>query len=220
MLHALLGSDQGPLNVLCLGAHCDDIEIGCGGTLLTLLSGHRAVHLTWIVFASNEARRDEAMASADLFSEQAASIELRIHEFRDGFLPTEQARVKETFEEIRRETAAPDLIFTHYRHDLHQDHRLINELTWNTYRNHLILEYEIPKWDGDLGQPAVFVPLSRETGMDKIHKLHQAYASQASKAWFSEDLFWSLMRIRGMECNAESTIAEAFYCRKLRLELR
>lgn len=215
MLQALFGPPGSPLNVLCLGAHCDDIEIGCGGTLLSLLKSSRPVTVTWVVFASNALRRGEAKMGAELFTDGAHATDVRIHDFRDGFLPTEHVRLKETFEALKQELAPPDLIFTHYRHDLHQDHRLVSELTWNTFRNHLILEYEIPKWDGDLGQPNLFVPLSREFGEQKIEHLHSAYPSQSAKAWFSKDLFWSLMRIRGMECNAPAAIAEGFYSRKL-----
>lgn len=215
MLETVLGGSGAPLNVLCLGAHCDDIEIGCGGTLLRMLSTQRQITITWVVFSSDDRRQKEAESGADLFCEGARRLDLEIHSFRDGFLPTEPVNLKETFESLKSRIEAPDLIFTHYRNDLHQDHRAVSDLTWNTFRNHLILEYEIPKWDGDLGQPNVFVPLSRAQGDEKILRLHEAYASQSSKAWFSNDLFWSLMRIRGMECNAGETIAEAFYCRKL-----
>nr|WP_297403600.1 PIG-L deacetylase family protein [uncultured Marinobacter sp.] len=215
MLSALLEQTERPLNVLCLGAHSDDIEIGCGGTLLWLLASGRTINLTWVVFASNDVRRQEAETGAALFTGNAAQVDLRIHDFRDGFLPTEAIRLKETFETLKTEIDNPDLIFTHYREDLHQDHRKVAELTWNTFRNHLILEYEIPKWDGDFGSPNGFVPLTRDLGLMKIRYLQQAYNSQQTKRWFTDDLFWSVMRIRGMECNARETIAEAFYCRKL-----
>lgn len=219
MLRSVLGEAQSPLHILCLGAHCDDIEIGCGGTLLQILRERTNVHLTWVVFASNPARRQEAETGARLFSEGADSVELRIHDFRDGFLPTEPERLKETFEHLKHDIPQPDVIFTHYRQDLHQDHRAVSDLTWNTFRNQMILEYEIPKWDGDMGQPNVFFPISRTTGEAKIRFLHEAYTSQAEKAWFSQDLFWSLMRIRGMEANAPESIAEAFYARKMVLSV-
>ncbi|MCD1647056.1 PIG-L family deacetylase [Marinobacter adhaerens] len=215
MLQTLLNPEQTPLRVLCLGAHCDDIEIGCGGSLLALLEGRNDIEITWVVFASNDERREEAKAGAALFCEGAGSIDVRILDFRDGFLPTESVRLKETFETIKVSIPSPDLIFTHYRKDLHQDHRAVSDLTWNTFRNNLILEYEIPKWDGDIGQPNLFVPLAKRNGDKKIRHLQQAYRSQAEKPWFSHDLFWSLMRIRGMECNADETIAEAFYSRKM-----
>lgn len=215
MLNTAIGHDQTPLNVLCLGAHCDDIEIGCGGTLLHILANRPDVNLTWVVFASTPSRRQETETGAALFSRGARSVDLKVHDFRDGFLPTEPVRLKEVFESLKTDVANPDLIFTHYRHDLHQDHRAVSDLTWNTFRNHLILEYEIPKWDGDMGQPNLFFPISRETGESKIRFLHEAYVTQSEKAWFSKDLFWSLMRIRGMESNAPDNIAEAFYSRKL-----
>ncbi len=219
MLSTLLPDNGKPLKVLCLGAHCDDIEIGCGGTLLSLLARPRPVSLTWVVFASDAARAREAETGAELFAGNAASMDLRIHDFRDGFLPTEAVRLKETFEALKQSIQQPDLIFTHYRGDLHQDHRSVSELTWNTFRNHLILEYEIPKWDGDLSSPNGYVPLSRDIGELKIRHLQQAYNTQQSKRWFTDDLFWSLMRIRGMECHSDSNIAEGFYIRKLALAL-
>ncbi|WP_449287130.1 PIG-L deacetylase family protein [Marinobacter sp. PE14] len=215
MLQTLLNPEQSPFRVLCLGAHCDDIEIGCGGSLLALLEGRNDIEITWVVFASNDERREEAKAGAELFCEGADSLDVRILDFRDGFLPAEPVRLKETFESIKASIPSPDLIFTHYRKDLHQDHRAVSDLTWNTFRNNLILEYEIPKWDGDIGQPNLFVPLAKHNGDKKIRHLQQAYPSQAEKPWFSHDLFWSLMRIRGMECNADETIAEAFYSRKM-----
>ena len=205
-------------HILCLGAHCDDIEIGCGGTLLTWLEQNPALTVTWVVFASNELRKAEATLGAQRFCQHAARLDLRVFDFRDGFLPYHGAEVKEHFEAIKRDIK-PDLILTHYRHDLHQDHRLINELTWNTFRNHLILEYEIPKWDGDVGIPNVFVAVSEETGKRKVGLLNEVYPSQQGRNWFTEDLFLSLMRIRGMECNSPSRLAEAFHVRKLMLSV-
>lgn len=183
--------------------------------MLALLEGRNDIEITWVVFASNDERREEAKAGAALFCGGADSLDVRILDFRDGFLPTEPVRLKETIETIKASIPSPDLIFTHYRKDLHQDHRAVSELTWNTFRNNLILEYEIPKWDGDIGQPNLFVPLLKQNGEKKIRHLQQAYRSQAEKPWFSHDLFWSLMRIRGMECNASDQIAEAFYSRKM-----
>ena len=202
------------ISLLVFGAHCDDIEIGCGGTLLNLLKQKSEVDVTWVVFSSNDKRALEATEGARLFSESANSLNLKIYDFRDGFLPYQGEKVKELFELIKKEIT-PDLIFTHYRNDLHQDHRFVSELTWNTFRNHLILEYEIPKWDGDLGVPNTFVHLDKETCDAKIKYLQQAYNSQLKKAWFTDDLFWSLMRIRGMESNSPSRFAEAFYSRKI-----
>ena len=208
-----------PLHILCLGAHCDDIEIGCGGTILSLIQKHVNIKITWVVFSSTPSRKLEAEKGAQLFTEGAKDIDLHIFEFRDGFLPYEGEAVKEAFEQIKQEISPPDIIFTHYRHDLHQDHRQVSELTWNTWRNHTIFEYEIPKWDGDMGRPNSFVHLDQKTGKKKLALLQEAYNTQQSKAWFTDDLFWSLMRIRGMESNSPSTISEAFHARKTVLDL-
>ena len=206
------------INVLVLGAHCDDIEIGCGGTLLSIMSHDVEVNITWVVFTSNEKRAAEAVTGAGLFAKHANNLDLRIYDFRDGFLPYNGEQLKERFEELKKDID-PDLVFTHYRHDLHQDHRIVSELTWNTFRNHFILEYEIPKWDGDIGTPSCFVHLEEKTAKQKIKYLQQAYNSQQTKAWFTDDLFWSMMRIRGMESNSPSRVAEAFYSRKSVLTL-
>jgi len=201
-------------HVLCLGAHCDDLEIGCGGTVLALAGSPNPPAFTWVVFSSDAAREAEARSSAERFLRGAPSAQIIIKKFRDGFLPYDGAAVKEAFEELKG-AGSPDLVVTHYRHDLHQDHRLISELTWNTYRDQLILEYEIPKYDGDLGAPNVFVPLDDPLCRRKIEMILAGFPSQAGKRWFSEDLFRSLLRLRGMESNAPSGHAEAFYCRKL-----
>ena len=203
-----------PLNVLCLGAHCDDIEIGCGGTLLTLLSQQHDVNVYWQVFSSTPSREEEAVAGANRFCAAANRLEIDILDFRDGYLPYEGSAVKEAIEKTKQHFE-PDLIFTHYRYDLHQDHKKVSELTWNTFRNHMILEYEIPKWDGDMGAPNVFVAIERETADEKIAALQSIYNSQKNKSWFTDDLFHSIMRLRGMESNSHSTLAEAFYARKL-----
>lgn len=200
--------------VLCLGAHCDDLEIGCGGTVLTLTGSAEPPAFTWVVFASDATREAEALRSAERFLAGARTASIIIKKFRDGFLPYEGGLVKEAFEEIKG-TVSPDLILTHYRQDLHQDHRLISELTWNTFRDHLILEYEIPKYDGDLGMPNFFVPLDEAVYRRKLAGILTGFPSQRAKRWFSEDVFRSLLRLRGMECNAASAYAEAFYCRKL-----
>lgn len=209
---------EGLSHILCLGAHCDDLEIGCGGTLLSIIEQNPSVAITWVVFTSNDKRKKEAELGAELFTQGAKSVDMHILDYRDGFLPYTNGSVKETFESLKRDIENPDLVFTHYRNDLHQDHRLVSELTWNTFRNHPILEYEIPKWDGDMGQPNTFVSLTESQGKRKIENLQAAYNTQQSKKWFTDDLFWSLMRIRGMECNSPSNIAEAFYTRKLSLD--
>jgi len=203
-----------PLDILCLGAHCDDIEIGCGGTLLQLLNSYDNVTCNWVIFCSNEERAAEARAAGGLFQEKAINKKIVIHRFRDGFLPWLGYEVKDVFENLKNEFT-PNIIFTHYRDDFHQDHRLISELTWNTFRNHLILEYEIPKYDGDLGKPNVFMPINEIICQKKVDIVTSCYSSQGNKNWFTKDLFFALLRIRGMESNAPSRYAEAFYCRKL-----
>jgi LmbE family N-acetylglucosaminyl deacetylase len=204
---------SGPLKILCLGSHSDDIEIGCGGTILRLLSGQSEIEVAWVVFGSSNKRDLEARDSADRFLVQAKKKNVAVKDFRDGFFPFEGAQIKDYFEELK--AVSPDLIFTHNRKDAHQDHRLIAELTWNTFRNHLILEYEIPKYDGDMGQPNLFVPLEQEIYEKKVRYIVEAFGTQRSKQWFGKDTFLALMRLRGMECVAPSGYAEAFYCRKL-----
>jgi len=204
---------SGPLKILCLGSHSDDIEIGCGGTILRLLSGQSEIEVAWVVFGSSNKRDQEARDSADRFLVQAKKKNVAVKNFRDGFFPFEGAQIKDYFEELK--AVSPDLIFTHNRKDAHQDHRLIAELTWNTFRNHLILEYEIPKYDGDMGQPNLFVPLEQEIYEKKVRYIVESFETQRSKQWFGKDTFLALMRLRGMECVAPSGYAEAFYCRKL-----
>src|SRR5208337_1693097 len=201
------------LTILCVGAHSDDIEIGCGGTILRLAEQHPGSVFHWVVFSANGVRAAEARRAAELFVGASSLRGPLLKTFRDGFMPFVGAEVKAVFEELK--AVSPDLIFTHNRKDAHQDHRLIAELTWNTFRDHLILEYEVPKYDGDLGQPGLFVPLQLEVCQKKIHYIMEAFKSQHTKRWFREDTFSSLLRLRGMECNAPSGYAEAFYCRKL-----
>ncbi len=201
------------LKVLCIGAHCDDIEIGCGGTLMHLKADFPQLKFHWVVLSGSGPRGQEAAAAAELFT-TGHDKKVVLKDFRDGFLPYSGEKVKEFFEEMRGQVN-PDLIFTHWHSDAHQDHRLISELTWNTFRDHLILEYEIPKYDGDLGRPSVFVALTTEICEGKIRSLVDTFQSQHTKHWFQRDTFLSLMRLRGMECNAPSGYAEAFYCRKL-----
>ena len=212
---ALPNPASGPCKILCLGSHCDDIEIGCGGSVLRLLAERRCeVH--WIVFASTPPRKVEAERAAALFLQNAAASQVAIHGFRDSFFPYVGAQIKEEFE-LLKARISPDLIFTHTRDDLHQDHRIVNELTWNTFRNHLILEYEIPKYDGDLGSPNFFVHLNEDYCRRKSQYLIEAFVSQRAKAWFTEDTFAGLMRLRGVESNSPGKFAEGFYCRKMAL---
>jgi len=216
MRDLVLRSDGGaPLRVLCLGAHADDIEIGCGGLVLSLLeSGPVDVH--WVVFSGNAARQREARRSARRFLAGARHAKVTLHRFRDGHFPWEGAKIKRAFEALKR-APAPDLVLTHFRDDRHQDHRTVSDLTWNTFRDHLILEYEVPKYDGDLGAPNCFVPLGREVCRRKVAHLEAAFATQAAKPWFTSETFLGLMRLRGVECRAEDGYAEAFYARKARL---
>jgi LmbE family N-acetylglucosaminyl deacetylase len=202
--------------LLLIGAHSDDIEIGCGGTVLRLLEQYPGVSIHWVVLTARGTRLDEARASAEAMLTGAADRQIDIHSFRDGFLPYEGAAVKDCFEQLKLQVD-PDLILTHQGHDAHQDHRLVSELTWNTFRNHTILEFEIPKYDGDMGFPNLYVHLSEEQVAYKVQHLDRFFPSQRGKHWFGEDLFRSLMRLRGMESNAPSTYAEAFYSRKLAL---
>jgi len=200
--------------VLCLGAHSDDIEIGCGGTLLKLRRINPRLHVKFIVFSGDDSRAGEARRSVQALTGNGNGVELVVHSFRDGYFPYEGARIKDSFNELA-DTVRPDLIFTHYRQDLHQDHRVVSELTWNTFRDHLILEYEIPKYDGDVGSPNVFVHLDQCTCEQKIDQLQRSFSSQAAKPWFSRETFLSTLRLRGIESRAPDGYAEAFYGRKL-----
>jgi LmbE family N-acetylglucosaminyl deacetylase len=215
MLKLDLAKDKdSPLQILCLGAHSDDIEIGCGGTMLRLLDEYDLVNVYWVVFAANPERRTEAERSANLFLSEASKKEIVVKNFRESFFPYVGDEIKVYFESLKRQFS-PDLIFTHYRHDLHQDHRLISELTWNTFRDHLILEYEVMKYDGDIGNPNLFVHLDQTTCRRKVKLLVESFKSQSDHHWFAEDAFWALLRLRGIECNAPERHAEGFYCRKL-----
>ena len=215
MLKFELAKDKNEeLKILCLGAHSDDIEIGCGGTILKLLSEYSNVELHWVVFSANDVRSFEAKKSAELFLSDAREIKVIVKKYKDSFFPYIGAEIKDYFEIIKEEVS-PDLIFTHCRDDLHQDHRLISELTWNTFRDHLILEYEIPKYDGDLGCPNFFVHLKKSICSRKVKHLIDAFKSQHENHWFKEESFLSILRLRGIESNAPGGYAEAFYSRKL-----
>ncbi len=209
-----LGQRNKPIKILCLGAHCDDIEIGCGGSLLRILEEYQKVEVYWIVFSSIGERGHEARTSAHLFLHNAAVKSVIFKDFQDGFFPYIGSDIKNYFEDLKN-TISPDIIFTHSGHDLHQDHRLISELTWNTFRNHFILQYEIIKYDGDLGVPNLFIQLNDKHCRNKIQYLMSAFKSQRQRPWFTEDSFLSMMRIRGIESNAPEKFAEAFYCRKM-----
>jgi len=211
---SLRAGATGPSRVLCLGAHCDDIEIGCGGTLLRWLEERPDLDVRWVVFSSDARRAAETRASARRFLGGEPDKRVSLHEFRDGFLPYQGGEVKDAFERLKAEFA-PDVVFTHHRADLHQDHRLVSELTWNTFRGALVLEYEIPKWDGDLGQPNAYVPLAPLQLERKIEILLAEYRTQRDKSWFEPETFRALARLRGMEAGVPERYAEAFYARKL-----
>lgn len=202
------------LTVLCLGCHSDDIEIGCGGTILQLAEQLPLAKFHWVVFCAAGQRANEADRAASRFVEKSRLLGPEIHSFRDGYMPYVGGEVKDVFEDLKKRVA-PDLILTQSRKDAHQDHRLVAELTWNTFRDHLILEYEIPKYDGDMGQPNFYVPLESGTCERKVAHIMECFQSQHARAWFAPETFLGLMRLRGVECNASSGYAEAFYCRKL-----
>ncbi len=202
-----------PLKVLCLGAHSDDIEIGCGGTILRLVNEYDPLHAFWVVFAANDVRKAESERSANLFLSKASKKDIIVKNFKESFFPYVGDEIKDFFE-VLKSKFNPDIVFTHYRNDLHQDHRLISELTWNTFRDHLILEYEVIKYDGDLGTPNFFVHLDEQTCREKISFLIDSFKSQQSRDWFTKDAFMSILRIRGIESRAPKNHAEGFYCRK------
>ena len=203
---------QSARRILCLGAHADDIEIGAGGALLELAEKHSDLQVCWVVFSAPGERSAEAQASANDFLSAVPNREVKIGSFSESYFPNEWPFIKDWFEEIKRQFD-PEIIFTHYRNDRHQDHRVLSDLSWNTFRNHLILEYEILKYDGDLGQPNVFIPLSAKIAARKVELLLKHFQTQTKKHWFSADAFEAMHRIRGVECAA--TRAEAFYGRKL-----
>jgi LmbE family N-acetylglucosaminyl deacetylase len=202
--------------VLCIGAHCDDIEIGCGGTLLSLAHSRPDLEMVWAIFSGSDARKKEARHSARSFFDAPDVVEIYQADHDDGRIPYDPVKAKESFEKLKSQ-CEPDLIFTHSTQDAHQDHRFLAELTWQTFRDHLILEYEIPKFDGDIGNPGFFVPLDADIVKRKVDHIMRAFPSQSSRDWFEPELFRSILRIRGMECRSPSGYAEAFFSRKLRL---
>jgi LmbE family N-acetylglucosaminyl deacetylase len=216
MLPLSLPRLERPLRLLCVGAHSDDIEIGCGGFILWLQASGRPVDVTWVVFSGSSERHAEARRGAALFLSSVRRKRIVLHRFRDGFFPYDPA-VKTAFEKLKK--VSPDIVLTHCRADRHQDHRVLSDLAWNTFRDHVILEYEIPKFDGDLGSPNCFVPLDREISALKVKYIGEAFGTQRDKHWFSDETFWALLRLRGMECRAPGGYAEAFYSRKLVLSL-
>ena len=211
---ALNHSNGAPFRILCLGAHCDDIEIGCGGTILKLLEEKKNIEVQWVVFSSDARRGKEARRAASRFLKAAKTKTVEAKTFRDTFFPFVGSKIKDHFRQLQKRFS-PDLIFTHFRNDLHQDHRLISELTWNAFRDHVILEYEIPKYDGDLASPNVYVQLDERLCKQKVGYILDSFPSQRTKQWFTEDTFLATLRLRGIESNSATKYAEGFYCRKL-----
>lgn len=214
MLPLVLGADlDRPLSILCLGAHSDDIEIGVGGTLMRLVRERPETRVRWVVFSADEAREAETRASAAEFLAGSAGAEVIVHRFRESHFPFIGSEIKDAFEPLKE--WSPDVVFTHRRDDQHQDHRTIGELTWNAFRDHLIAEYEIPKYEGDLGHPNLFLPLDESTAERKIELLMEHFGSQRSKRWFRPETFRAMMSLRAIECNASNGFAEAFHVRKM-----
>ena len=204
------------LSVLCLGAHADDIEIGAGGTLLGWIASGVRLEVCWCVLSATGARAAEAKASAAAFLPGAATVRVEVAQFDDGLFPYQGDEIKAWLEDLRADID-PDVVLTHRRNDAHQDHREVSKVTWNLFRDHLILEYEIPKWDGDLGRPNLYMPLTARVLERKIELLHAHFGTQRSKQWFDDETFRGLARLRGMECRAPERYAEAFLARKARL---
>jgi LmbE family N-acetylglucosaminyl deacetylase len=202
------------LRLLCLGAHADDIEIGCGGTVLRLAAEIPGLVVRWIVFSGDERRGTEARNSAAAVLENVSEKQIEVLGFRDGYFPSQGANIKDCFEAVKRDFD-PSFILTHWQNDAHQDHRLLAELTFNTFRNHFVLEYEIPKYDGDLGNPNFFVPLTRTQLQRKIDTISHHFVSQRGRSWFVDETFVAMARLRGIGCNAPEGVAEAFYVRKI-----
>jgi LmbE family N-acetylglucosaminyl deacetylase len=205
-----------PRTILCIGAHCDDIEIGCGGTLALWSQRFPNALFVWAIFSGDRPRVAESRAAARALLGESAHVEFRLHEFRDSFFPAQYAEIKDAVSALRQQVN-PDVVLTHFERDRHQDHRLLSELTWNAFRDHLVLEYEVPKFDGDLDRPNVYVPLSDPLARRKVDALLGTFATQAGRDWFTADTFLGLMRLRGIECRAPSGFAEAFHGRKLLL---
>jgi LmbE family N-acetylglucosaminyl deacetylase len=217
MLQYQLNADPRKPTILLLGAHCDDIEIGCGGTVMRLAERYPDGRFIWVTLSSDADREAETRAAASRLLSGCADQHIFVEPFPGSYFPHCGRELKDYVEGLKR--YSPDLVLTHCRHDLHQDHRITNELTWNTFRNHAVLEYEIPKYDGDLGVPNTYVPLTRAQLARKCDMLLECFPSQATRSWFTRDTFEALARLRGIECNAPEGVAEAFYGRKLSLDI-
>lgn len=204
------------LSILCLGAHSDDIEIGAGGTILGLIASGVKLDVRWCVLSAGGRRVAEARASAEAFLEGSSSSTVDVADFEDSYFPAHSRSIKQWLTDVRSRVD-PDVVLTHARFDAHQDHREVNQLTWNVFRDHLVLEYEIPKWDGDLCQPNAYVPLTADVLKHKIELLYEHFGTQRSKDWFDRETFAGLARLRGMECRAPEHFAEAFTLRKIKI---
>jgi LmbE family N-acetylglucosaminyl deacetylase len=209
---------RGRPTVLALGSHSDDIELGAGGTLLHLAERYPGLNVVWVVLSATAERAAEARESADVFLDGTASRRVIVEDFHDGFFPYEGGAIKEFFEWLKSQVE-PDIVLTHRRADSHQDHRFVCELTWSTFRDNMILEYEIPKYDGELSSPNLYLPISREVAERKVRTILRCFETQRSRHWFTEDLFMAMLRLRGMEANSPTQLAEAFTCRKLTLDV-
>jgi LmbE family N-acetylglucosaminyl deacetylase len=216
MIALQVGAAGGRLSVLCLGAHSDDIEIGAGATLLTWIEQGLELDVLWCVLSGAKERHEEALNSAHDFLMGASKACVEVLEFKDGLLLAQAAEVKAWFESLKLRWQ-PDIILTHTRDDAHQDHREVRRHTWNTFRDNLILEYEVPKWDGDLGQPNLYVPIAASVLERKIELLMAHFGTQRSKHWFDAETFRGFARLRGVECRARERYAEAFFARKITL---
>jgi LmbE family N-acetylglucosaminyl deacetylase len=212
---ALKMPHPGTARILCLGAHCDDIEIGCGGSLLSLQESAQ-VQIDWVVLSGTEQRREETRVAMCTLVAPRARGELITGDFPDGCFPASYGQLKEFVESVKQRVQPPDLILCHERDDRHQDHRVVNELVWSTFRDHVVLEYEIPKWDGGLGQPNVYIPVTEAQAQAKVAALLKSHQSQTRRDWFKHETFMALLRIRGIECRSLSGYAEGFHGRKLR----
>jgi LmbE family N-acetylglucosaminyl deacetylase len=204
------------LSILCLGAHSDDIEIGIGGTILQWLNEGAKLDVMWCVLSAVGPRKSEARASAADFLSGVERTQVELHDFLDGYFPSQAAELKTYFEGMKARVE-PDIVFTHRRDDAHQDHREISRHTWNTFRDHMILEYEVPKWDGDIGRPNLYVSLRESVMARKVELLNRHFVSQRGKHWFDEETFRGLARLRGMECRAKDRYAEGLFAHKLML---
>jgi LmbE family N-acetylglucosaminyl deacetylase len=199
-----------PLSILAIGAHPDDIEIGAGGALLSLAAAYPGLQARYVVMTGTAERHQEAHSAASAFL-PSADVRIDLHELPEGRFPAVWAQVKDALEEVAR-SCSPDLVLAPTRADAHQDHRTIGEIVSTVFRDQLYLGYEIPKWDGDLGQPSMYFPLSAGVARRKVELLHKCFPSQRGRDWWDDEVFLGMARLRGMECRAP--YAEAFTCTK------